>query len=114
MTDRRQDLRQNTVLWWLMQGGLVVAFIVPMMLLFYGALSALNMFPGVQVSVRVAVIWGGVVAFVASVAAAIGVPLLWSRFVTPHQDESERRRYRAISNNDDTLPASAWADEDEE
>jgi hypothetical protein len=39
---------------------------------------------------------------------------LWSRFVTPHQDESERRRYRAISNNDDTLPASAWADEDEE
>ncbi len=114
MSDTPEDVRQNKVLWWLMQGGLVLGFIIPLMVLLYGALSALNLFTDIHLSWRMALIWGGGWALVISVGATLGVPWLWRKFVTPYKTENERRRYRAMSENEDTLPASAWEDEVEE
>ncbi len=114
MSEPIEDVRQNSVSWWLMQGGLVFAFIIPMMVLLYGALSALNVFTGIHFSWRMALIWGGGWVLILSIGAALVVPWLWNRFVTPYQTANERRRYRAMSKDEDTLPASAWSDEVEE
>jgi hypothetical protein len=83
VSEPREDGRQNRVLWWLMQFGLVLGFILPMMVLLYGALSALNLFSDIHLSWRMALIWGGGWALVMSGGATLGIPWLWRKFVTP-------------------------------
>lgn len=112
MSDAAEDVRQNRVLWWLMLTFFGVGFIALMMVWTFFAVGSLNLFADIPTAWRMAIVWGGGWALVLSIGAVLVVPWLWRRFITQRQLESERQRYRAMSRNEDTLPASAWADDE--
>lgn len=115
----RPELRQNTVAWWAMRIGVVVALLFSVSLFLFVPVVSLVGVPAwlsgpLYLLALLGAVWVVALALLVLVGGSWGGFAWWEARRERQSTAAERRRYEQLDGEDVSLPASAWGDVENE